>query len=98
MAFVTGRPALGLTLGIVLGALYGLTTRPTQAGYAGAVMTMAAMGIPVWGLISVVAVPVSSGQLPEWTAEGMRAHFPGVGGVGAVWSDSGDRGARESAM
>lgn len=79
-AAVLGHPILGVLLGIILGALYSASVRPVPGAYADRLMAAAAMGVPLWGLISVVAFPVFAGQMPEWSAEGMRAHFPALVG------------------
>ncbi|HZC64987.1 MAG TPA: NAD(P)/FAD-dependent oxidoreductase [Candidatus Dormibacteraeota bacterium] len=80
LAFVLHRVLLCLTLGVFFGALYVATSRPVRKAYADGLMTAAALGIPLWGLINVVALPVFAGQRPEWNAEGMRAHFPAIVG------------------
>jgi NADH:ubiquinone reductase (H+-translocating) len=64
-----------VAVAIVLGAAYSAANRPARRDYQDGLMTGAALGIPLWGLISVVAIPVLSGQSPEWGAEQMRAHF-----------------------
>src|SRR5262249_33081702 len=70
-----GHPSLSILLGIVVGATYALNLRHTQLAYVDNLMTGGALGVPCWGLISVVALPLLSDQRPEWNAEQMRAHL-----------------------
>src|SRR5258707_8617459 len=62
-------------LGVAIGAAYSAAFRPTRQAYADSLMAGGSLGIPLWGLISVIAVPLLSGQMPEWSAEQMRQHF-----------------------
>src|ERR1700691_4769738 len=78
LTYAIRNPVLALLCGIFLGALYAASLRSARSAYAENLMTGAALGIPLWGLISVVAIPVSAGQMPEWNAEGMRAHLPAL--------------------
>jgi NADH dehydrogenase len=39
-------------------------------------MAGASLGVPLWGMVSVVAIPLLSGQRPAWSAEQMRQSFP----------------------
>lgn len=68
-----------LILGVVIGAAYSAALRPTRA-YAYNLMAGGSLGVPLWGLISVIAFPLLSGQMPEWSAEQMRQHFPALVG------------------
>jgi NADH dehydrogenase len=67
-----------LTLGVVTGAAYSAALRPKRLGYVDSLMTGGSLGIPLWSLISVIAVPLLSGQMPEWNAEQIRQHFPAL--------------------
>lgn len=65
-----------LLVGAVLGAGYALLTDPGPGAYLDEMLTAGAYGVPLWAVISVIALPLASGQMPEWSAEQMRSHFP----------------------
>ena len=75
-----GYPVLSVLWGMVVGAVYSAGLRPTRRAYVDNVLTGAALGIPLWGLISVIAIPLLSGKTPEWSADQMRGHFPALVG------------------
>jgi NADH dehydrogenase len=74
------QPFLGVLLGVVVGVGYAAALEPTPGAYVDNLMAGAALGIPLWGLISVIAIPLFSSRMPEWTAEQMRTHFPALVG------------------
>ena len=75
-----GYPVLSVLWGMVVGAVYSAGLRPTRRAYVDNVLTGAALGIPLWGLISVIAIPLLSGKTPEWSADQMRGHFSALVG------------------
>src|SRR5579859_1415952 len=68
----------GLLLGIVVGIGYTTAFRPAPQAYTQSMMMAAASGIALWGGISIILLPLLSGQPPQWTAQGTRLLFPAL--------------------
>jgi NADH:ubiquinone reductase (H+-translocating) len=75
-----GHPLVSVVLGIVVGVAYAASLDPTRGAYVDNLMSGGALGIPLWGLISVIAIPLLSNRAPEWSAEQIRTHFPSLVG------------------
>jgi NADH:ubiquinone reductase (H+-translocating) len=73
-----GHPILSAILGIIIGITYSASLDPTRGTYVDNLMAGGALGVPLWCLISVVAIPVLSRRTPEWSAEQIRTHFPAL--------------------
>jgi hypothetical protein len=67
---------LSVVLGAGIGAAYSATLRPTRGAYVDNLMAAAALGVPLWTLVSIIVLPLASGQMPELSAAQMRQLFP----------------------
>jgi NADH:ubiquinone reductase (H+-translocating) len=75
---ILGHPFLNVVFCALVGACYSASLDPTRGTYVDNLMAGAALGVPLWGLVSVIAIPVLSGHQPEWNAEQMRSQFPAL--------------------
>jgi NADH dehydrogenase len=70
---------LGLCLGSLLGVAQIFAFFDLESGSAlDRAMTCASFGLPLWGTISVILLPMVAGHEPQWTAEEMRDLFPAL--------------------
>ena len=75
-----GDPLFSIVAGIVIGAAYSVSLRPTRGAYVDNLMAAAALGVPLWALVSVIALRITARQQPEWSAAQMRQDFPALVG------------------
>src|SRR5712692_72957 len=73
-----GNSLRGFALGAIVGVLFTLSFRPIPGAYVDHVLAAAALGVPLWGLLTVITLPLLLGEMPDWTAEGMRMHLPAL--------------------
>lgn len=80
LANTLDNTVLGILLGGVLGVIYSLAFRYSAGAYADNITIAAALGVPLWGLVSVIIRPILADEPPQWTAEGTRNIFPALVG------------------
>src|SRR6516165_10150128 len=78
LLIVLGHPFLTVVFCALVGACYSASLDPTRGTYVDNLMAGAALGVPLWGLVSAIGIPVLSGHQPEWNAEQMRSQFPAL--------------------
>ena len=71
---------VAIVLAAVIGMSFELLFRHTRHAYMDSLIMGAAFGIPVWASISVIIFPLIRGQMPQWTAAGMRVLLPQLTG------------------
>ena len=74
-----GNVGFGLCLGALLGIgqVFAFFDLDSSSAIDRA-MTCAAFSLPFWASINLIMLPVAAGQVPQWTAEDMRALFPAL--------------------
>ena len=75
LLFLTTTRGPESALAIVAGSLYGAGLPPARGSYADNIMGAASLGIPLWGITSVIFLPLLSGNRMALDAVGMQGKF-----------------------
>ena len=78
LVLTLGHPVLTVAFCVAVGIAYAFFFAPSRGAYVDNVMAGAALGIPWWGLINIILVPLSASRTPEWDADQMRAQVPAL--------------------
>jgi NADH dehydrogenase len=71
---------LSIVFGVTVGIAYALSFGPVRGAYVDNLMAGAALGMPWWGLINIILVPLSHSRAPQWDVDQMRAQVPALVG------------------
>lgn len=65
---------------MLVGGVYALVSQSTATPSVENVFTAAALGFPLWTVLTTILIPAMSGHAPRWSAEDMRMLLPGLVG------------------
>jgi NADH:quinone reductase (non-electrogenic) len=77
--FTTARGS-ELALALVAGSIYSACVPPTRGAYGDNIMASASLGIPLWGITSILLHPLLSGSHMAMAAVDIQAHFASLVG------------------
>jgi NADH dehydrogenase len=80
LVLTLGHPLLSIVFGVTVGIAYALSFGPVRGAYVDNLMAGAALGMPWWGLINIILVPLSHSRAPQWDVDQMRAQVPALVG------------------
>src|SRR3984885_14868777 len=80
LVLTLGHPVLSVAFGVAVGIAYAFFFAPSRGAYVNNVMAGAALGIPWWGLINIILVPLFHSSTPQWDVDQMRAQVPALVG------------------
>ena len=82
LLFLTTARGTELALAVVAGSIYSACYPPTRGAYADNIMASASLGIPLWGITSILLLPLLSGNQMAMAAVDIQAQFaPLVGWI-----------------
>lgn len=82
LLYLTTARGAELALALVAGSIYSACVPPTRGAYADNIMAAASLGIPLWGITSILLLPVLSGNQMAMAAVDIQAQFaPLVGWI-----------------
>ena len=80
LVLTLGHPLLSIVFGVTVGVAYALSFGPMRGAYVDNLMAGAALGMPWWGLINIILIPLSHSRAPQWDVDQMRAQVPALVG------------------
>jgi NADH:ubiquinone reductase (H+-translocating) len=80
LLYTVPQPLVSVLVAILVGAAFSASLSYTPGAYIDNMMTGAALGVPLWALVGVVAIPLLSSHTRDWDAEQFRNHFPALVG------------------